>query len=75
MSRKQRIIKPPVSRSTFGFSTSVTRLRPVFLAILERLLADVGATLLADDARGEGDVLKASLSFHGFIFGLAHSAV
>src|SRR5438034_470536 len=31
-SRKQRVINPPVSRSTFGFSISVTRLRPVFFA-------------------------------------------
>ena len=39
-----RIIRPPVSRSTFGFSISVTRLRPVLLGVLERLLADVRRT-------------------------------
>ena len=56
---KQRIISPPVSRSTLGFSTSVTRLRPRLLRILEGLFANVRTALHAHDARGERDVVQA----------------
>ena len=72
--RKTRVIRPPVSRSTLGFSTSVTRLRPVFFAYSNawRQMFVQPCTLTM---RVESATLSRPLSFHGFILGLAHSAV
>ena len=69
-----RVIRPPVSRSTFGFSISVTRLRPVFFAnsnaCLQMFVQPCMLTM-----RVESATFSRPLSFHGFIFGFAHSAV
>ena len=69
-----RVISPPVSRSTLGFSTSVTRLRPVFLAYSNACRQMFVQPCLLT-MRVERATFSRPLSFHGFIFGLAHRAV
>ena len=62
-SLKQRIINPPVSRNTFGFSIKRDAFASGFLGEFESLLANVSTTLPAHDPGGERDVFQSSLVF------------